>query len=276
MSRAAALLLACPLLACNRTAPEPTKASASATPAGCPEGTRLVEGGSYRLEGSPVLSNVDKLCVDATEVTVDAYAACVSAGACSPPDAYDAATYPKAACNWKAPDRGKHPVNCVAYSQAEDFCRAAGKRLPSRDEWTWIARGGEKASTYPWGEDAPRADLLDACGTECPKYMASVHNDDAVAMGLTTMYEGDDGFGSTAPAGSFPKGATAEGVLDLAGNVAEWTSSIAHVEDASAGRYVAGGSWLDDVPAVVRADAAHFAPLDRRAVDVGFRCVKNF
>lgn len=40
------------------------------------------------------------------------------------------------------------------------------------------------------------------------------------------MYADDDGWVSTAPVGSYPKGASAQGVLDLAGNVWEWTSDF--------------------------------------------------
>jgi formylglycine-generating enzyme required for sulfatase activity len=261
---------------CSKPNTEPTPSSASAAQAvGCPPGTVAIEGGSYHVADSAVVSTLPSFCIDKTEVTVKAYAKCVTAKACSEPDTFDAATYPKAACNYGAPGHDEHPVNCVGFSQAEDFCRWSGERLPSRDEWTWVARGGARGSTFPWGDDPPSKDRLDACGSECPKFMASVHNDEAIELGLTSMYDGDDGFGSTAPVGSFPKGATTEGVVDLAGNVAEWTSTPGNDPNAPNAKLAVGGSWLDDVPALVRADAAHAVSIDRRAVDVGLRCAKS-
>jgi eukaryotic-like serine/threonine-protein kinase len=262
--------------ACSRPSPEPTKTSASAmvAPAGCPEWSRTIEGGSFHLGDSPIMTTLPRFCIDATEVTVSSYSQCIADKACSEPDSFDASTYPKAVCNFKAQGHEEHPINCVSFSQAEDYCRWRGERLPTREEWAWVARGGSKGNAFPWGDDPPSGDRLDACGAECPKFMASVHNDEAIAMGLTTMYDGDDGFGATAPVGSFPKGATSEGVLDLAGNVSEWTTTATTDPSTPGAKLACGGSFIDDVPALVRADAAHAVAIDRPAPDVGFRCVK--
>src|SRR3569832_758584 len=80
--------------------------------------------------------------LDVTEVTVDAYRACVASGACSEP-------VTGGACNWDVADRGNHPVNCVTWHQAMPYCSWAGERLPTEEEWDTAARGAERRA-FPW------------------------------------------------------------------------------------------------------------------------------
>lgn len=127
-------------------------------------------------------------CIDKTEVMVKAYAACVAAGACS--------TTTAESCHREA--RLAHPVNCVDWEQAKAYCKWAGKRLPTEAEWEYAARGNDDR-TYPWGEDEPT--------------QANVANAANVAVGRTL------------PVGSFPKGASPFGVLDMVGNGLAWTAS---------------------------------------------------
>jgi formylglycine-generating enzyme len=90
--------------------------------------------------------------LDTTEVTVAAYAACVASERCSRASQGDL-------CNAGQPGRESHPINCVDWDQAEAYCKATGKRLPTEEEWEWAARGGERGWKYPWGDDPPGGQL---------------------------------------------------------------------------------------------------------------------
>jgi formylglycine-generating enzyme required for sulfatase activity len=171
-------------------------------------------------------------CLDRTEVTTKDYLACVQKGDCERPGEkvsgpgikeQDVKLY-SSLCNAPHKDRGLHPINCVAWSMADNFCKKKerGGRLPTEAEWEFAARGAGQRK-YPWGDDQPTAKLLNACGKECATWFQG-HG-----QRHETMYGDDDGFEGTAPVGSFPDGAShpaagAQGIVDLAGNVWEWTA----------------------------------------------------
>jgi formylglycine-generating enzyme required for sulfatase activity len=88
-----------------------------------------------------MISAVD-FAIDALEVSVDDYEACVRAGACA---LYTSVSGPEMEvlerhigsthCRGGRPDRGAEPMNCVAWSDAQAYCKWVGKRLPTRREW---------------------------------------------------------------------------------------------------------------------------------------------
>ena len=181
---------------------------------------------SYAHAAPPHEVTVSSFCLDRTEVTTRAYLACVEKGECERPPAK--VSWPKITpaeiqrysgfCNAGQKDRGDHPVNCVVWPMADTFCKKHGARLPTEAEWEFAARGKGQRK-YPWGDEVPSAHHLNACGKECAAWFTA-HGDKTHKM----MFDEDDGFAGTAPVGSFPAGAPPSGVLDLAGNVWEWTA----------------------------------------------------
>ena len=158
--------------------------------------------------------------IDRTEVTVAAYRACVEAGACTPPDVAEG-------CNWDREGRELHPVNCVDWEQAKAYCAFRDARLPTEWEWEKAARGSD-GRRNPWG-DAP---------ADCRVAVLDEGGGNGCGAGDTTF-----------EVGSRPAGATPEGVVDLIGNVWEWTSTVREGGPSPA---VRGGAWYTE-PAEARA-----------------------
>ena len=217
---------------------------------------------------------VASFCLDKTEVTVADYGTCVAAARCSEPEAYRALRGDfRQACNWRHPEgRQNHPVNCVDFVQATAFCAWAGRRLPTEEEWEYAARAGAEGRKYPWGNTAPDSSRLNACGTECQPNLVAKR-----FFGVTPMYPASDGWPETAPVGSFPAGASKHGVLDLAGNVWEWTATWYAAYDGSSRedkRVLRGGSWGGGDPRTERATNRFRLEPNARAQFLGFRCAR--
>ena len=193
--------------------------------------------------------------IDRTEVTVNAYAACVRAGRCSEPKTGEY-------YNWGQSGRGEHPINGVDWNQATEYCAWKGHRLPSEPEWEKAARGTD-GRKYAWGN----------AGYRQTKYANIADETAKRTFSYLTIAEGyDDGFVQTAPVESFPRGESPYGALDMMGNVWEWTSDWYSSEPKS--RVSRGGSW-DFVPAFARASArAGYSP-SNRGYGLGFRCAHS-
>jgi formylglycine-generating enzyme required for sulfatase activity len=163
--------------------------------------------------------------------------------------------------------RPSHPVVGVTWYEATAFCRWLTQHLddgyayllPSEAEWEWAVRSLERRM-YPWGNDEPTMERA----SYNQKY------------GFTTL-----------AVGCFPRGATPEGVLDLAGTVLEWTRSEyrAYPYDPADGREAGensadkqftlrGGSWYAPPLYLRAAFRFHFTPGDLNQ-DVGFRLARH-
>ncbi|MEO6601415.1 MAG: SUMF1/EgtB/PvdO family nonheme iron enzyme [Polyangiaceae bacterium] len=193
--------------------------------------------------------------IDRTEVTTAAYTACVRTGRCSEPVVSDLEY-----CNWGKESKAKHPINCVDWKQANAYCSAQGKRLPTEQEWEFAARGPDKRM-YPWGEELPNVEELCAYRACC-------------------RWEEKPG---TCPVGSFPAGVSPFGALDMTGNVFEWTSS--NFDDTAAARVARGFGWtvapLRDSPGLPFPTSPIFRAAYRfryepsaRRNNLGFRCAR--
>ena len=223
----------------------PTKASASIPRFGtCPEGMVRLDGGAFTARSfSPAYepefsterwsqATLEPFCIDRTEVTAGAYDECMRQGACTAPKQPPYwAFFMRIAgkedlfCNAPTdPTRSNYPVNCVTWYQARDYCKWKGKELPTDKQWIFAAQGKE-GRRWPWGNAPPEANRLNACGTECTTPHRVPGPDDGTYDEVLPDYMESDGWRATAPVGSFPEGATPEGIQDLEGNVSEWTRS---------------------------------------------------
>jgi serine/threonine-protein kinase len=189
--------------------------------------------------------------IDRTEVTVGAYRACVDAAACSRP------ARTSATCTYDASE-AELPVSCVHWRDAEAYCRYAGKRLPTEREWEYAARG-TFATAFPWGPVA-------SC---------------AAALTLVNDQSGRSCGARPARVGTHPGGASVFGVVDMSGNVEEWTADW-YVESLGAGpapragaaHVLRGGGWLSP-PSQSRTTSRNWGSALEAGPNVGFRCAKD-
>jgi formylglycine-generating enzyme required for sulfatase activity len=214
--------------------------------------------------------------IDKTEVTVEAYRACMESGACTAPAKADG-------CTWLQTDGDKHPVNCVTFDQAEAFCKFVGKRLPNEVEWEYAAGGLGGKRLFPWGDALPTRITANLCGTECTYAMASTENlakkeicHDAGCR--SAAFDDNDKFPRTAPVGSFPDGDTPDGLSDMAGNVWEWTSSApcGYPDHACTGteRVIRGSGWTHRYVLSPEVTTREKMPMSSVSEGVGFRCAR--
>jgi formylglycine-generating enzyme required for sulfatase activity len=139
------------------------------------------------------------------------------------------------------PDLARHPVVFVSWHSAVAYAEWAGGRLPSEAEWEKAATGSD-GRLYPWGNDF-------------------------VAANCNTSESGSEG---TRPVEAHPAGISPYGVMDMAGNVWEWTTTPYETDEQW--RVLKGGAWdykgLKDARCAFR---VYFKP-DFRNSAVGFRC----
>jgi len=198
---------------------------------------------------------LDAFWIDRSEVTNWMYALCVQVGACREPlltRSFYRHTY------YDDEQFKDYPVIFVGWDDAKTYCKWAGRRLPTEAEWEKAARGTDGRS-YPWGESI-----------DCTK---------------ANYQDGKEGcVGDTAQVGSYPKGASPYGALDMAGNVWEWVEDYygeSYYENSPErnptgpeegdAHVLRGGSW-NYFMAYSRCAFRFQNTANYRFADVGFRC----
>jgi formylglycine-generating enzyme required for sulfatase activity len=208
--------------------------------------------------------------IDKTEVTNAQYAECVQASVCPVPSNEDflrasgqPAPSDQKTAYWEPwigdkPPAGQEqwPVRNVSAADAEAYARWLSKRdgkkyrLPTEEEWEYVARDGASAKLYPWGNQWVSGDAN--IESDLPK-----------------------------PVGSYKQGATSTGVLDLIGNVWEWTSSKASFYDkreipqAEQGQAVKRGGSYKSKHDEITATHRDWLPETTRNPTIGFRLMRE-
>lgn len=190
---------------------------------------------------------LEEFLLDRHEVTNREYGRFLQALAAAQTTGAKASDEDRTPAYWQEPqfNHPDQPVVGVDWDDAGAYCRWAGKRLPTSDEWERAARGTE-GRLYPWGNefDPKRCNTEESLGED-----------------------------KTSPVASHLGCVSPEGVFDLVGNVDEWTADKpSKAGDINNPRVIRGGGWSDsgelrglgylEIPAAV----------DYHGQELGFRC----
>lgn len=139
----------------------PTNVSVTRIPAGTFEMGGCVESPGTLSDGSPIWgldcpdpaptfqATHDAFGIYTFPVTVSEYADCVDRMRCTYQTPQTDFQRTPEECNWGRPGREAHPMNCVTWADALEYCQAYGGSLPSEAEWERAARGTD-GRAFPW------------------------------------------------------------------------------------------------------------------------------
>lgn len=192
------------------------------------------------LAGMAMIPYAGSFWIDSTEVTNEKYQECVLARVCTAPQLKRSPAFADP----------QQPVVGVTFQEAVQYCKWRRKRLPTPEEWI-LAAYGDNNNPYPWGADPPDCKLA--------------HYARGERFGC--------GSGHSARVGRYLHGATREGVLDMEGNVAEFTNPVLNQMEA-AGVVIAGTTWKD--PKVGRRLCDLLVMRTRETTDSGLRCLSDW
>jgi len=196
--------------------------------------------------------SLDSFYIDKYEVTNALYKLCVNSRGCISPKRISSETR---SYYYGYPEFDNFPVIFVDWNMARTYCEWRGARLPTEAEWEKAARG-PGLRNYPWGDPL-----------SCEK---------ANYGGCT---------GDTVAVDSYLSGKSFYGAYNMAGNVAEWVSSlyvsypykwdINHENpNAVTARVLRGGSFNDVYTSISVFYRNHISP-SYTFYSIGFRCAKD-
>ena len=218
-----------------------------------------VEAGKFMYEGKEY--EIEKpFKMDVFEVTNGKYAECVAAKACVEPLRKRSLTVLNYYGN---PFYENFPVLYINQFEAQNYCNWLGKRLPTEFEWMKATWDGEE-KTYLWGEEKP----------DYEAYPDTFYSN--TTRGYPQMTDWD-----VVEVGTFPKDKTIGGIMDMSGNVSEWTTSewtknLCDTPPCS-GKFgedlvvTKGGAYTSGPELVTRYPATPWT----HSFFIGFRCVKD-
>ena len=166
--------------------------------------------------------SIDSFFIDKTPVTRAAYAEYLNASGYNPSDPHNFLRNwtRTSATTWAPhPADANKPVVHLSLKEARAYCSWYGKRLPHSWEWQYSAQGTD-GRLYPWGDDAAGA----TNGSRCPALETRSHDDQEGLAEVT----------------AHPSGVSPFGVLDLVGNVWQYTDEF--IDDHTRAVLVRGGS----------------------------------
>ena len=205
--------------------------------------------------------------IDKYEVSVNDYSEYLKLSPSALPKDFKRNKY----CNLDAPQRGNHPINCIDWKNAKEYCISKGGRLPYEAEWEKAARAGTK-TRYPSGQNISCKNAIFDDG----KTTGSVKGE-------------HDGCGEDRTWSRGKRTANAFGLYDMHGNAGEWIDNW-YTKDAIKKLYankklslpnkgvrkvVRGGSWDENTQNLRNSFRNVKLPDSGKDVygSIGFRCV---
>ncbi|HEY6901894.1 MAG TPA: SUMF1/EgtB/PvdO family nonheme iron enzyme [Puia sp.] len=132
--------------------------------------------------------------------------------------------YPNGISRGGIEDKMDHPVTCISYTDILAYCKWAGARLPTLDEWEVACRAGTKTDFFFGNND----NLI-------RRYANIWHGRDHLQA------DSSDGYMYTSPVGSFAPNPW--GLYDMYGNVFEFCSGKIDPKESNSLAHARGGSW---------------------------------
>lgn len=205
-------------------------------------------GSHYNPDEEPIHNvQISTFEISQAEITNRQYVQCVKASICAAP------INP----NYLLAEFSDHPVTNISWINANQFCEWINGRLPTEAEWEKAAKGNTNR-LYPWGNT------------------------------LNNGYANfNQNVSSTTPVGFYKRGASPDGVFDLAGNASEWVADFYDPDyyskspkldpkgpDLGQFRVIRGGSWNDDENLIRTTSRIALDPLSSFPT-IGFRCARD-